>query len=85
VEQRRGMILRRVRGSACVGLPVGVRALNSPVGGVGTGQRACEGLERGGTSSEGANGPRARRNPTRGGDRPSNEAGSRLRGAAPLE
>jgi hypothetical protein len=34
-------------------------------------------LERGGTSREGATGPRARRNLTRGGDRSSSEAGSR--------
>jgi hypothetical protein len=37
------------------------------------GRRAREALERGGTSPEGATDPRARRNLTRGGDRPSSE------------
>jgi hypothetical protein len=42
-------------------------------------------LERGGTSLEGATGPRARRNLTRGGDQPSSEAKGYLCGAVPLE
>jgi hypothetical protein len=49
------------------------------------GRRACEVLERGGTSPEGATGPRARRNLTRGGARPSSEAEIRWCDATPLE
>jgi hypothetical protein len=49
------------------------------------GRRAREGLEQGGTSPEGATGPRARRNLTRGGDRSSSEAEPRPRGRPVLE
>jgi hypothetical protein len=49
------------------------------------GRRACEVLERGGTSAEGATVPRARRNLTRGGDWPSNEVKIRRCGSTPLE
>jgi hypothetical protein len=70
-EQRRDMIPRRVRGTTCVDssltrAPAGVRTLNAPVGEQVRGQRACEGLERGGTSREEATSPRARRNLMRG-------------------
>jgi hypothetical protein len=41
--------------------------------------------ERGGISPEGATDPRARRNLTRGGDRPSSEANLYRCGAVPLE
>jgi hypothetical protein len=62
------------------------------------GRRTCEVLERGGTSREGATGPRARQNLTegatgprarwnltRGGDCPSSEAGPHPRGPPALE
>jgi hypothetical protein len=47
--------------------------------------RGCPALERGGTSPEGASGPRARRNLTRGGVRPSSEAEPHPRGRPTLE
>jgi hypothetical protein len=47
-EQRRGMIPRHVRGMACVDSSASVRALNAPVGEQVRGQKAHEGLERGG-------------------------------------
>jgi hypothetical protein len=47
--------------------------------------RGCSALDRGGTSLEGVPGPRARRNLTRGGDRPSSEAEFYQCGTAPLE
>jgi hypothetical protein len=47
--------------------PACVRTLNAPVGEWVWERRARESLERGGTSPEGAAGPRARRNLTRGG------------------
>jgi hypothetical protein len=49
------------------------------------GRRDREGLERGRTSPEGATGPRATRNLTRGGDRPSSEAEPHPRGRPVLE
>jgi hypothetical protein len=47
-EQRRDMISRRVRGTTCVDLslsraPAGVRTLNAPVGGAGTGAVSLRG------------------------------------------
>jgi hypothetical protein len=48
-------------------------------------RRARESLKRGGTSPEGASGPRARRNLTRGGVRPSSEAEPHPRGRPSLE
>jgi hypothetical protein len=42
-------------------------------------------LDRDGTLLEGATGPRARRNPARGGDRPSSEAEFFRCGTVPLE
>jgi hypothetical protein len=44
--------------------PANVRGLNAPVGERVWGRRAREALERGGTSPEGATGPRVRRNLT---------------------
>jgi hypothetical protein len=49
------------------------------------GRRAREVLERGGTSLEGATGPRARWNLTRGGDQPPSEAEVCQCSAVPLE
>jgi hypothetical protein len=49
------------------------------------GRRACEGLERGGGSPEGVTNPRAKRNLTRGGDRPSSEVEPHPRGRPTLE
>jgi hypothetical protein len=49
------------------------------------GQQTCEVLERGGTSPEGVTARRARRNLTRGGDRPSSEAEPHPRGRPALE
>jgi hypothetical protein len=71
-EQCRDMIPRRVRGTACVDSSLtralaGVTTLNVRSGEQVRGQRACEGLERGGTTREGVTGPRARRNLIRGG------------------
>jgi hypothetical protein len=89
-EQRRGMIPKRIRGTACVDSFAGVRALNAPVGGAGTGAASSWGprarrtspagassprARR--TSPEGASSPQARRNLTRGGVQPSSEAGFR--------
>jgi hypothetical protein len=61
--------------------PARVRTLNAPVGGAGGERRARESLERGGTSPEGASGPRARRSPGGTAVYPSSEAGFRPRGA----
>jgi hypothetical protein len=76
VEQRQDMTPRHVRGEACVDssltwVPADVRALNAPVGGVGTGAAS---------SRE----PRARRRLARGGDQPSSEADLTRGGDQPL-
>jgi hypothetical protein len=57
-EQRRDMTPRCVGGTTCVDssstwAPAGVRALNAPVGGAGTGGRARESFERGGLHPRG--------------------------------
>jgi hypothetical protein len=78
--QRRDMTPRHVRGTACVDssltwVPVGVRALNVPAGGAGTGAmspwkpQARRRLARGGDQ------PSSEADLTRGGDRPSSEVG----------
>jgi hypothetical protein len=50
-----------------------------------THSRGRSALDRDGTSLEGATGPRARRNLTRGGDQPSSEAEFYQCGSSPLE
>jgi hypothetical protein len=56
---------------------------NSPEGALGS--RSRPGLDRDRASLEGASGPRARRNPARGGVRPSSEAEPHPRGRLALE
>jgi hypothetical protein len=75
---------RRGADSSLTLAPASVRALNPPVGGPDTGGRAREALERGRTAPEGATDPRATRNLTRGGDRPSSEAEPHPRGRPTL-
>jgi hypothetical protein len=86
-EQRRDLIPRRVRGTACVDLFAGVRALNAPVGGAGTGAaspwepRARRRLARGGRPAFERSGPHPRGRPSleRGGTSPEGTASPRAR------